>query len=106
MLPIAIKPADGLIKSYYEALAEFDSLHATHEGAVSKAFQDLLSGYSRKLKLIFQPQYQMNGRLGRISVDGAVLDTWKQRRGFWEAKDEHDDLVLQGSKRENSRCCG
>jgi hypothetical protein len=34
----------------------------------------------------------MNGRRGQIAVDGALLDTWKQRRGFWEAKDEHDKL--------------
>ena len=31
-----------------------------------------------------------NGK--RIVVDGALLDDWKFRHGFWEAKDEHDDL--------------
>ena len=25
-------------------------------------------------------------------MDGALLDTWKHRRGFWEAKDINDDL--------------
>ncbi|HLJ26636.1 MAG TPA: hypothetical protein VKY85_07990 [Candidatus Angelobacter sp.] len=42
MLPITIKPTDKLIKSYYETLGEFESLHASHEGAVRKAFQDML----------------------------------------------------------------
>jgi predicted helicase len=93
MLPITIKPTDKLIKGYYEALGQFESLHASHEGAVRKAFQDMLSGYSRKLEWTLVPEYPIHPRKGqRIIVDGAVIDFWKQRRGFWEAKDEHDDL--------------
>src|SRR5579884_4086719 len=93
MLPISIKPADRLIKSYYEALGQFKPLHVEHETAVRSAFQSMLAGYSRKLEWTLVPEYSIYRNKGqRIVVDGAVIDFWKQRRGFWEAKDEHDDL--------------
>ena len=87
MLHIAIKPADKLIKSYYDVLGGLGQLHFDHEGAVRSAFQNVLAGYSKKLHWTLVPEYRMKGRQGQIAIDGALLDEWKQRHGFWEAKD-------------------
>ena len=93
MLQLNVKPGDRLIKGYYEALGEFGHQHVDHEMAVRSAFQSVLSGYSRKLDWTLIPEYPVPGHHARnLRVDGALLDFWKQRRGFWEAKDEHDDL--------------
>ena len=57
------------------------------------AFHDVLSGYSKRLDWTLISEYPVPGHHARnLRVDGALLDFWKQRRGFWEAKDEHDDL--------------
>jgi type I restriction-modification system DNA methylase subunit len=95
MLHIAIKPADKLIKGYYDVLGGLGQLNFDHEGAVRSAFQNVLAGYGKKLHWTLVPEYAMKGRTGRIAVDGALIDEWKQRHGFWEAKDEHDDLIRE-----------
>jgi predicted helicase len=95
MFSFSIKPGDKLIKSYYDVLGGLGQLHFDHEGAVRIAFHDVLSGYGRKLHWTLVDEYPMKGRAGRIEIDGALLDEWKQRHGFWEAKDEHDDLVRE-----------
>lgn len=59
----------------------------------ARPFRTCFSGYSRKLEWTLIPEYAIYRSKGhRIVVDGAVVDFWKQRRGLWEAKDEHDDL--------------
>lgn len=93
MLQLNVKPGDRLIKGYYEALGRFGHQYADHEGAVRVAFHDVLSGYSKRLDWTLISEYPVPGHHARnLRVDGALLDFWKQRRGFWEAKDEHDDL--------------
>ena len=93
MLDFNCKPTDKLIKDYYAVLGQYDHLHVDHESAVRSAFQSVLRGYSRRVEWTLVPEYAIQkDRTHRIVVDGALLDFWKQRRGFWEAKDEHDDL--------------
>ena len=93
MLSFSVKPSDKLIKGYYAVLGQYGQLHVGHEMAVRSAFQDILRGYSKRLEWTLVPEYSLPVSKGkRIIVDGALLDTWKFRRGFWEAKDEHDDL--------------
>ena len=39
------------------------------------------------------PEYAIQRpKAGIIKVDGAMVDAFRLARGFWEAKDEHDDL--------------
>jgi predicted helicase len=93
MLEFNCKPTDKFIKDYYAVLGQYDHLHVDHETAVRSAFQSVLRGYSKKVEWTLVPEYAIQkDRTHRIVVDGALLDFWKQRRGFWEAKDEHDDL--------------
>ena len=99
MLHIAIKPADKLIKGYYDVLGGLGQLNFDHEGAVRTAFHDVLAGYGKKLHWTLVDEYPMKGRQGRIAIDGALLDEWKQRHGFWEAKDIHDQLEREIRKK-------
>ena len=92
MLSVSIKPGDKLIKGYYDVLGGLGQLHFDHEGAVRSAFHDVLAGYGRKLHWTLVGEYPMKGAKGRIAIDGALLDEWKQRHGFWEAKDMRDQL--------------
>jgi predicted helicase len=93
MLTFSSKSTDKLIKDYYAVLGQYGHLNVEHESAVRSAFQSVLRGYSKKMDWTLVPEYAIQkDRTHRIVVDGALLDFWKQRRGFWEAKDEHDDL--------------
>ena len=94
MLHIAIKPADKLIKGYYDVLGGLGQLNFDHEGAVRSAFQNVLAGYGKKLHWTLVPEYAMKGRTGRIAVDGALIDEWKQRHGFWEAKERQKQAPI------------
>jgi len=92
-MQLHVKPGDRLIKGYYEALSQFGTLDASHEGAVRSAFQNVLAGYSKKLDWALVPEYRIKlPRAQSVVVDAAILDEWKFKHGFWEAKDEHDDL--------------
>jgi predicted helicase len=92
MSQFKLKPTHAAVKNYYAALNQLGQLHIDHEMAVRSAFQDLLSTCGRKLKLTLAPEFEIKRKNLSIRVDGALLDEFKLARGFWEAKDEKDDL--------------
>jgi len=60
---------------------------------VSEAFKDLLKGYAKSHDLIFLNQYELPKQDGRPCwVDGALVYDLRVPFGYWEAKDEEDDL--------------
>lgn len=83
-----------LINQY---LAELDRLRkvsgSRRESVVREAFKDLLKGWSRQHDLTFVPEYELDTKTrDRRYVDGALLHELRVPFGYWEAKDEHDDL--------------
>ena len=93
MQPLNLKPTHKLVKNYYQALGQFGQLNIDHEMAVRSAFQNLLAGCGHQFKWILVPEYQFHpAKLSAVRIDGALLDTFRLPRGYWEAKDEHDDL--------------
>jgi hypothetical protein len=93
MQPLNLKPNHKLVKSYYETLGQLGQLNFDHEGAVRSAFQALLSGCGRQYNWTLVPEYAIQKpKAGIIKVDGAMVDSFRLPRGYWEAKDEHDDL--------------
>jgi predicted helicase len=93
MQSLNLKPTHKLVKSYYETLGQLGQLNFDHEGAVRGAFQALLKGCGRQFDWELIAEYQIAKPKARpIRVDGAMVDTFRLARGFWEAKDEHDDL--------------
>ena len=91
-----LKPTHKIIKDYYTELEEYKQLGITHEGAVSTAFQKILEPCGRKHDWKLVAQHRMTSRKRtQISVDGAFLDKFRIPRGYWEAKDMHDDLPTE-----------
>ena len=95
MTNLNLRPTHKIVKDYYSELNQFDQVGATHEGAVRSAFQSLLQGCIRKLKLKWTlvPEHSMTVRQNRrIVVDGVLMDDFRLPQGYWEAKDADDDL--------------
>ncbi len=93
MQQLNLKPTHKLVKNYYEVLGQFGQLSIDHEMAVRSAFQSLLAGCGRQFDWTLVPEYAIKRPPAKlIKVDGALLDTFRLTHGFWEAKDEHDDL--------------
>ena len=60
---------------------------------VREAFKDLLKGWARSHDLVFVPEYEIETKAkDRRYVDGALLHELRMPFGYWEAKDEKDDL--------------
>jgi len=95
-----IKPTHKPIKEYFDELKAFEQHGQTNEMTVRNAFQDVLQIYTKKLGWQFVEEYTIK-RTGRrnASVDGALLDQFSLPRGFWEAKDTHDDLATEVGKK-------
>jgi predicted helicase len=91
-MSLALKPTHAAVKNYYAALNQVGQLHFNNEAQVSDAFAKLLADCGRKLRLTFIPQFPIQRAKTRVIVDGALLDTFHLAHGYWEAKDEKDDL--------------
>ena len=93
MTTLNLRPTHRIIRDYYNALDQFDRLGVAHEGAVRSAFQSLLQGCARQFDWTLVPEHSMTVRRDRrIVVDGALMDNFRLTHGYWEAKDEDDDL--------------
>jgi hypothetical protein len=97
-MSLALKPTHATVKAYYDTLGQFGQLHIDHEMAVRSAFQDLLAKSGRKSKppLTLVPEYRIERARGSsVIVDGALVDLYHLPHGYWEAKDEKDDLAKE-----------
>ncbi len=70
-----------------------------NEQSLRNAFYQLLEGYARtqSLELIAELEY----RAGGVAVypDGTLKDALRQDRGYWESKDQYDDLYEEVDKK-------
>ncbi len=83
-----------LIQHYLADLSRLRQVSGTHrESVVREAFKDLLKGYARSHDLVFVPEFEIiTPAKERRYVDGALLHALRMPFGYWEAKDEKDDL--------------
>lgn len=83
-----------LISHYLNDLSRLKQVSGTHrESVVREAFKDLLKGYARSHALVFVPEFEIESPTKeRRYVDGALLHALRLPFGYWEAKDEKDDL--------------
>ena len=80
-----------------EYRADLDRLRTVsgsrREGVLSDAFKDLLRRWGKSNELVFVSQHAIVTKAGnRIYTDGALLHSLRVPFGYWEAKDEDDDL--------------
>lgn len=78
-------------------VSELDRLRqvsgSKRESVLREAFKDLLKAWSRQHDLVFVPEYEIEtATKERRYVDGALLHELRVPFGYWEAKDEADDL--------------
>ncbi len=78
-------------------LGELDRLRkfsgTDRESVVREAFKDLLKGWARQHDLVFVPEFEFQtAAKERRYVDGALLYSLRVPLGYWEAKDEKDNL--------------
>ena len=91
-----IKPTHKPIKTFYAELKQYENLGATNETEVRLAFATLLQHYARQnnLTLICEKPLRTPQNT-TIYIDGMLTDNdFGLPRGYWEAKDLHDNLTV------------
>ncbi len=97
---LSLKPSHAVVRNYYAALQQFGRLGFDNEGNIRGAFEDLLKKCASQFRWTVVPEYQMTGKdKRRISVDACLIDEFHLPRGYWEAKDEKDDLDTEIRKK-------
>jgi predicted helicase len=72
----------------------------TRESVVSEAFKTLLKDWGRSRDLILIPQYEYQTlQKKHVYPDGALVYELRVPLGYWEAKDEEDDLDKEIEKK-------
>jgi predicted helicase len=94
-----IRPTDKAIKGYYAALETYRQQDVEHETAVSTAFQTLLDQVGRHFGWTLIPQLSDTTAGRSIRPDGTFRDEYYITRGYWEAKDTHDNLEAEIRKK-------
>ncbi|WP_082555085.1 type ISP restriction/modification enzyme [Devosia sp. Root635] len=91
----------ALVLEYFNEIDRLKQVSGTTtEGVVSEAFKDLLKGWSRQKNLVFAAQYEfLSAQKTRVRPDGTILHALRVPFGYWEAKDEADDLDSEIDKK-------
>jgi predicted helicase len=86
-----------LIQKYYSEIDKIKRYSgASNESSLRKPFQDLLEGYARAKNLVVIAEVELESKKGtRIRPDGVLKDALRQDWGFWESKDEKDDIEAE-----------
>ena len=80
------------IETYYSKLQELVQFGGSdNELNIRRAFENCLDAYchEHKEKMVLIPELKAPGN---VYPDGTIKDTLRMTRGYWEAKDTHDDL--------------
>jgi hypothetical protein len=73
---------------------------SSRESVIREAFKTLLKNWGGSRDLIFIPEYEYQTLQNtRVYPDGALLHSLRVPLGYWEAKDEEDDLDREIKKK-------
>ncbi len=73
---------------------------SVNEGSIRKAFSNLLDAYCRPRDLRLVDELEYVTRTGsKVYPDGTLKDSLRLTHGYWEAKDEADDLDQEIAKK-------
>lgn len=86
-----------LIHQYYSKVEQVIRYGGSrNEQSLRKPFQDLLEQYARAKNLVLVAEVELVSKRGtRIRPDGVLKDALRQDWGFWESKDEKDDIEAE-----------
>ena len=98
ILPMPTYPHIDQYRAHLQQLKDFGG--SDNELSIRPAFQNCLDAYCRehREKLGLVPELSAGG----VVPDGTVKDSLRMARGYWEAKDTHDDLDAEIQKKFNS----
>lgn len=90
-----------LIQHYLNDLSDLRRISGTaRESVVREAFKTLLKDWGKARDLIFVPEYEyQTPQKTRVYPDGALLHALRVPLGYWEAKDEEDDIDAEIEKK-------
>jgi predicted helicase len=90
-----------LINEYLNELATLKRVSgASRESVVREAFKDLLKKWGKAHGLVFIPEHEfITSAKVRNYIDGALMHDIRVPFGYWEAKDENDDLDVEIAKK-------
>jgi len=94
-----------LINKYYNEVHQARRAGATTEGALSPYFHTLVTGYAMSRKYLFLREITIKSKkTGKnIRPDGILMNDLRVHRGYWESKDEHDDIDTEIHKKINDK---
>ncbi|MBD3558741.1 N-6 DNA methylase, partial [Planktothrix sp. FACHB-1355] len=71
-----------------------------NETSIRVAFQNLLNEYCKNREFLLIPELDYKTRSGKLVYpDGTIKDALRLDWGYWESKDEYDDLDLEIEKK-------
>jgi len=85
-----VAPEHKAIKQYYATLAELEQSGAKNELGLRRAFETLLADLGHEVKWTLLAEARLPGQ--RARPDATLQDENLYPRGYWEAKDQKDDL--------------
>ena len=90
-----------LIQHYLNDLQTLRRVSGTsRKSVVREAFKTLLKDWGKSRDLIFVPEYEYQTlQKTRVVPDGTLLHALRVPLGYWEAKDEEDDLDAEIAKK-------
>lgn len=94
-----ITPRHAAIRAYYDERQQLMAQGVTHELAIREAFKSLLSRVVGLKKWTLVVEQKVEGLSRVVRPDGTVRDAHTLPRGYWEAKDTHDDLDTEIAKK-------
>ncbi len=81
-------------RSKVEKIIQYGGSH--NESALRKPFQELLDIYAQSKGLLLVPEVEYTTPSGKkVYPDGTLKDALRQDWGYWESKDEKDDLEAE-----------
>ena len=95
-----LKATHAPVKDYYATLEKFGRGKFDNEGNIRRAFETLLEKTARPFEWFLVSEYPIP-RTGKnpLKIDAAILDAFNLPRGYWEARDEKDDLRIEIGKK-------
>ena len=89
------------IERYHEELQRLKDFGGSdNEGSIRRAFENCLDAYCREHRERLALVAELDAT-HRSVPDGTVKDTLRMARGYWEAKDTHDDLDTEIQRKFN-----
>ncbi|SKB14149.1 Adenine specific DNA methyltransferase [Planktothrix sp. PCC 11201] len=90
-----------LIHQYYNTVDQIIQYGGSRkETSIRVAFQNLLNDYCRSKDFLLIPELEYKTKKGKpVYPDGTIKDTLRLDYGYWESKDQYDNLDLEIEKK-------